>query len=174
MTDEDHGGVPHPASSVSGRRPSETPRSLTPQAITRKAGAVDVQYHSDDSEPRPARLPPTGEEKPGAPESAWCDLIGTDPCSPDPACRAEKIIPSSAKVAAWHLINCENSTIGERKLFALVDAVACLLAHGGRYRSQETARLALETVVGSAVALAATRCLVEFVESAGPMPSSLG
>jgi len=63
-------------------------------------------------------------------------------------------------VAAYHLINCENATIGERKLFALVDAVACVLAQDGRHGSKETARLALEIVVGSAVALAAVRTLV--------------
>lgn len=78
----------------------------------------------------------------------------TQPFLTDYACP----IPSSAKVAAYHLINCENNAVGERKLFALVDAVACVLAHDG---AQETGRLAFETVAGSAVALAAVRALVE-------------
>lgn len=77
------------------------------------------------------------------------------PSDPVP-CRAELAIQSSAKVLAYDLINRENGTIGERKLFALVDAVACVLAHEGR---EETARLALESVVGSTVALAAVRTL---------------
>lgn len=42
-----------------------------------------------------------------------------------------------------------------------MDAVACVLAHGGQHGGAETARLALETVVGSSVALAAVRALVE-------------
>jgi hypothetical protein len=54
----------------------------------------------------------------------------------------------------------QNPAVPERKPFALVDAVACVLADGGRYGSQETARLALETVVESAVALAAVRALI--------------
>ena len=48
----------------------------------------------------------------------------------------------SAKLTAYDLLNAENRTSAERKLFAQVDAVACVLAHGGRYGSQETARLA--------------------------------
>jgi hypothetical protein len=81
--------------------------------------------------------------------------------SPDSTCRGERIIPSSAKLEAFDMLNAETSTVPERKLFALVDAVACVLAHGGRYGSEETARLALESVAGSAVALAAVRTLVE-------------
>jgi len=76
----------------------------------------------------------------------------------DLACRAEFTVPSAAKVVAYNLINTENRTVGESKLFALVDAVACVLAHEGR---EETARLAFESVVGSAVALAAVRVLTE-------------
>ncbi len=79
--------------------------------------------------------------------------------SPEPTCRTGRTIASSAKLAAYDLINAENRTVTERKLFALVDAVACVLAHNGRYGSEETARLALEIVVGSTVALAAVRAL---------------
>jgi len=61
------------------------------------------------------------------------------------------------KVAAWHLINTENKTVGERKLFGLVDAAARVLAH--QRNGQETARLAFETVVRPGVALAAVRVL---------------
>lgn len=69
-------------------------------------------------------------------------------------------IPSSARIAAYELLTAETTT-AERKLFALVDAVACVLAHGKRSHSEQTARLALETVVGPAVALAAVRALVD-------------
>lgn len=86
------------------------------------------------------------------------DFLNGDDSLPCPTpCRAESAIPSSAKVVAYDLINRENGTVGERKLFALVDKVACVLAHEGR---EETARRALETVVGSGVALAAVRTLV--------------
>jgi hypothetical protein len=49
------------------------------------------------------------------------------------------------------------ASIAERRLFALVDSTACLLVHG---RSEESARLALEGVVGAAVARAAVHTLV--------------
>ncbi len=81
--------------------------------------------------------------------------------SPDLTCRTGRTIASSAKLAAYDLLNAENRTVTEPKLFALVDAVACVLAHDGRYGSEETARLALEIVVGSKVALAAVRALIE-------------
>lgn len=73
--------------------------------------------------------------------------------------RAAREIPSKAKLTAYDLLNAE-TTVPERKLFALVDAVSCVLAHNGRYGGEETARLALETVTGSSVALAAVRALV--------------
>jgi len=75
---------------------------------------------------------------------------------PEPESPAVRSIPSSAKVAAWDLLDRENKRVGERKLFGLVDAVVCVLAHGGR---EETARLAFETVVGPGIALAAVRIL---------------
>ncbi len=74
-------------------------------------------------------------------------------------------IPSSAKLTAFDLLNVEVST-GERRLFALVDAASCVLAHNGRYGGEETARLAFETVVSPAVALAAVRVL-----TSGPEPA---
>lgn len=73
---------------------------------------------------------------------------------------AGRAIPSSARVAAWHVLN-DGSPVGERRLFALVDAVVSLLDQGGRSGSLETARCALETVASPAVALAAVRVLVE-------------
>ncbi len=73
---------------------------------------------------------------------------------------AGRTIPSVAKLRAYDLLNTETK-VAERQLFALVDAVACVLAHGGHYGSEETARLALESVVGSAVALAAVRALLD-------------
>ena len=76
---------------------------------------------------------------------------------PEPTCRTGRAVPSSAKVAAWHLIDAENRTVSERKLFALVDAAACILDH--ERNGQETARLVLETAAGPAVALAALRTL---------------
>lgn len=79
--------------------------------------------------------------------------------SSGPKCPDGHNIPSSARVIAYHLLNEENRTVGERRLFALVDAVACVLAHDGRYGSEETARLALETVVEREIALAAVRAL---------------
>lgn len=78
----------------------------------------------------------------------------------DATCRVEGAIPSSAKVAAYHLIN-DECLIGERELFALVDAVACLLAHSGPDGGPETARCALETVVPPTVALTAVRALLQ-------------
>jgi len=71
-------------------------------------------------------------------------------------CRGEGAIPSAAKLVAYHLLN-DECLVAERSLFALVGAVACLLAHDG---SEETARLAFETVVRPAVALAAVRTLL--------------
>ena len=73
-----------------------------------------------------------------------------------PGARLPETVPSSAKIAAWHLLDGENRTVSERKLFALVDAAVSVLTHGGR---EETARLAFETVVRPAVALAAVRIL---------------
>lgn len=93
-----------------------------------------------------------------------CGLSQAD--DPGTSSRARHGIPSASRAAAYHLIDRENRTVGERKLFALVDAVACVLAHGERSGSRETARLAFETVVGSAVALAAVRVLVECRDSA--------
>ena len=72
---------------------------------------------------------------------------------------AERAITSSARVAAWNRINTEPGTVSERKLFALVDAAACVLDHGHRYGGQETARLMLEVVVRPGVALACVRIL---------------
>jgi hypothetical protein len=69
-------------------------------------------------------------------------------------------IPSSARVAAWQLVSAA-SPIGERRLFALVDAVASLLEQGGPHAGLETARCAFEIVVPPAAALAAVRALVE-------------
>lgn len=60
-------------------------------------------------------------------------------------------------MVAYHLIN-DESLVDERSLFALVNAVACVLAHQGR---TETARLALEAVVPPVVALAAVRALLQ-------------
>lgn len=71
-----------------------------------------------------------------------------------------RIIPSSAKVTAWHLLN-GGRRVGESSLSALVDAVASLLDQDGRDGGLETARCALETVVSPAAALAAVRALVE-------------
>lgn len=68
-------------------------------------------------------------------------------------------VRSSAKVAAWHLLN-DGSRVGERRLFALVDAVASLLDKGRGNVGLETARCALETVVPPAVALAVVRVLI--------------
>lgn len=79
-------------------------------------------------------------------------------CLPEPASPAVRPIRSGAKLATWHLINTENRTVSERKLFGLVDAVVALLDHGGR---EEQARLSLETVVRPSVALAALRLLTE-------------
>ncbi|PZS34910.1 MAG: hypothetical protein DLM59_03870 [Pseudonocardiales bacterium] len=73
--------------------------------------------------------------------------------------RPPREVRSAAKVVAFELLNAE-TTVAERRLFALVDCVACLLAHGGRYGSEETARLAFESVVGSSAAEAAVRVLV--------------
>jgi len=73
-----------------------------------------------------------------------------------PPDRLPEPVPSAAKIAAWHLLDGENRTVSERKLFALVDAVVSVLTHGGR---EETARLAFEIVVRPAVALAAVRAL---------------
>ena len=78
---------------------------------------------------------------------------------PEPSCRARRTVPSSAKVAAYDLINGENRIVGERKPFALVDAAACVLDHGHRYGGQEAARLVLEVVAAPAIALAALRAL---------------
>lgn len=72
---------------------------------------------------------------------------------------ARRTIPSSAKVAAWHVLN-DRSPVGKHKLFALVDAVACLLVHGGPDSSLETARYAFQTVVPPAAALVAVRTLL--------------
>lgn len=81
--------------------------------------------------------------------------------SNDTACRAElTTIPSAAKVSAYHLIN-DECLIGERELFALVYAVACVLAHDGPDGGTETARCAFETVVPPVVALAAVRALLQ-------------
>jgi len=92
------------------------------------------------------------------------EFLDGDYDPPKPVCAAGRAIRSAAKIAAWQLVNAE-SPVPERRLFALVDAVACLLAHGGcdggRYVREETARLALETTVGSAAALAAVHTLVE-------------
>lgn len=89
------------------------------------------------------------------------DFFVGDHGSATPACQVGEAIPSSAKVAAYHVINTQNRTVGEHKLFALVDAVACLLAHGGPDGGPETARRAFETVVPPAVALAAMRALLQ-------------
>jgi len=75
-------------------------------------------------------------------------------------CRTGHVIPSSAKVAAWRLLIAD-TRLSERKLFALVDAVACVLAHGGPDGGTETARCAFETVVPPVVALAAVRALLQ-------------
>jgi hypothetical protein len=97
---------------------------------------------------------------------ATCDFLSGDygpPATgglPEPACRAGGTIPSSAKLTVFDLLNAE-STLAERKLFALVDCVSCVLAHGGRYGSEETARLGLESVVSATIALAAVRVLAE-------------
>ena len=91
------------------------------------------------------------------------ELIASDDTPPRPTylvCHAGRSIPTSARLTAYDLLNAANRTVAERKLYALVDAVACLLAHDGPHASQETARLALESVVGSAVALAAVRTLL--------------
>jgi len=75
-------------------------------------------------------------------------------------CRAEGAIPSAAKLVAYHLLN-DECLVAERSLFALVGAVACLLAHNGTDGGTETARCAFETVVPPAVALAAVRALLQ-------------
>jgi hypothetical protein len=74
--------------------------------------------------------------------------------------RPPREVRSAAKVLAFNVLNAE-TTVAERRLFALVDAVACLLAYGGCYGGEETARLALESVVGSPAAAAAARVLVQ-------------
>ncbi|PZS26828.1 MAG: hypothetical protein DLM59_17510 [Pseudonocardiales bacterium] len=71
-----------------------------------------------------------------------------------------RVISSAAKLVAFDLLNADTST-GEQRLAALVDAVCCVLAHNSDYRGQETARLALEAVVHPAVARAAVRALTE-------------
>ncbi|PZS35010.1 MAG: hypothetical protein DLM59_03695 [Pseudonocardiales bacterium] len=77
---------------------------------------------------------------------------------PETSTRCGRAIPSSAKLAAFDLINADTST-GERRLFALIDAACCVLTHSNHYGGQETARLALETVVHPAVAREAVRIL---------------
>ncbi|PZS27881.1 MAG: hypothetical protein DLM59_15570 [Pseudonocardiales bacterium] len=72
--------------------------------------------------------------------------------------RPTREIRSGAKMVAYDMVN-DASPAPERQLAALVDSVVCWLTHGDRYGSEETARLALETVVGPAVALAAVRVL---------------
>ncbi|PZS32979.1 MAG: hypothetical protein DLM59_07200 [Pseudonocardiales bacterium] len=67
-----------------------------------------------------------------------------------------RAIRSSARLLAFDLLNAACG-IAERRLFALVDSTASLLAHGG---SEETARLALESVVGPPVARAAVHALL--------------
>ncbi|PZS29653.1 MAG: hypothetical protein DLM59_12465 [Pseudonocardiales bacterium] len=79
--------------------------------------------------------------------------------------RPAREIRSAARLAAFDLLNAE-TTVPERKLFALVDSVACWLAQGGRNASEETARLALEIVVGPALALAVVRILVDDIGTA--------
>jgi len=86
------------------------------------------------------RRPPTGGRLPETPNH--CE---------------RPVIPSSAKVVAYHLLNADTST-GERRLFALIDAVCCVLVHNNHY-GQETARLALEAVAHAAVARKAIRIL---------------
>ncbi|PZS37056.1 MAG: hypothetical protein DLM59_00010 [Pseudonocardiales bacterium] len=73
-------------------------------------------------------------------------------------------IPSAAKLMAFEMLDADTST-GERRLFAMVDAVCCVLAHNGRYGGEETARLVLETVVHPTVAKAAVRLLADSMES---------
>ena len=102
------------------------------------------------------------------PQGSWPDLIhrvenqerrARDFLSGDygpPRDHLPEPVPAVAKIAAWHLLDAENRKVSERKLFALVDAVVSVLTHGGR---EETARLAFETVVRPAVALAAVRIL---------------
>jgi hypothetical protein len=46
-------------------------------------------------------------------------------------------------------------------LSALIDAVACVLAHGQRPGREETARLALETITRPAIALTAVHALID-------------
>ncbi|PZS30822.1 MAG: hypothetical protein DLM59_10850 [Pseudonocardiales bacterium] len=53
------------------------------------------------------------------------------------------------------------TAIAWRPLSALVDAAACVLTRGQRCGREETARLALETIVGPAIALAAVRALID-------------
>lgn len=71
---------------------------------------------------------------------------------------AKRGISSAAKLIAFDLLNADTST-GERKLMALVDAVTCLLDHSDGHGAAETARLAFETVAHPAVALKAVRAL---------------
>ena len=94
----------------------------------------------------------TGRVRGEAEQRATRDFLNGDYASS----QTDSTVPSSAKIAAWHLLDGENRTVSERKLFALVDAVVSVLTHGGR---EETARLAFEIVVGPAVALAAVRIL---------------
>ncbi len=103
---------------------------------------------------RPAHLDAAGGMS--LEDRATRDFFAGDSGSVTPTCFAA--IPTSAKVAAYNLLNA-GTRVTERKLFALVDAASCVLDHGQRYGGQETTRLALEAVAPQAIALAALRAL---------------
>jgi hypothetical protein len=68
-----------------------------------------------------------------------------------------RTIRSSARLVAFDVLNAV-TTVAERNLFALVDAAALLLIHGG---SQESARLCLEVVTTPAIAGDVVRLLAD-------------
>jgi hypothetical protein len=71
--------------------------------------------------------------------------------------RSGRTIRSSARLVAFDVLNAA-TTIAERNLFALVDAAASLLLHGG---GQESARLCLEVVTTPDVAGDVVRLLAD-------------
>jgi hypothetical protein len=84
------------------------------------------------------------------------DFFNGDFCLPTR--RTDRTIHSSARLVAFDVINAATTGIAERKLFALIDAAASLLIHGG---GEESARLCLEVVTTPAVAGSVVRALTD-------------
>ena len=76
----------------------------------------------------------------------------------DYAQRPSRTIHSSARLVAFDLLNAATPTVPERKVGALVDGAASLLAHGG---GEESARLCLEVVTTPRIAGDVVRALTD-------------